>query len=364
MFNRIWHSKSAESFYQQIKNAGFDSRIYIDGTSHGTPDIYADRFSNVMETDISYNVEKKELLKKIINVSLFSAVPYICKRFFMYDAASINEHVTSSIHSNPRIALPHNNASFYKKMIASGITIDGDSPVLAFYYTSGAHAPFRINEKCEMVATPFKDPLPTIKSCLFIVSEFIRMLKENNIYDNTAIFICSDHGSHGLSRNTPYDMSFILKPFNQNNSSIIIDESKVQSIDIIPLLLQLACGSKSDCSSFEGFPPSQVPADRERIVRLLTVHPDIPAFMEDYSGKTKFQYNAEKVFLFSDADSFMKRDFSPRVQADGANSAFLRYVPLNSEAVVDETILLEPLPWNDSVGRRTIWTRRLKRLFK
>ena len=140
-------------------------------------------------------------------------------------------------------------------------------------------------------------------------------------------------------------IAFILKPFNRTSSSIVLDKSKVQSIDIVPLLLQLACGDQSDYTAFEGFPPSRVPVDRERTVRLLSKHPDIPGF-RGINGKTFYSYNCIKEFSFTDANSFMQRDFEPVVQADGANEVFLRYVPLSSDATVDEKILSKPRPWN------------------
>ena len=358
MLRQLWNSESAKTFYNQIKKAGFDSRLFInDKHDLGTQDIYASYYSNIVEGDIEYIVDSQKLYPFLIQLSLFSAVPYALKDYFFYSNDSYNDIVTIRILANNDteatkiISKPNpvkeldDNVGFYATMMKSGITTDADSPVLAFYYTTGVHSPWVINEKCKHVDKPFDSPLPTIKSCIFIISEFIRLLKDNQIYDNTAILICSDHGAHGLIHNTPYDMSFILKPFNRTSSSIVLDKSKVQSIDIVPLLLQLACGDKSDYTAFEGFPPSRVPVDRERTVRLLSKHPDIPGF-RGINGKTFYSYNCIKEFSFTDANSFMQRDFEPVVQADGANEVFLRYVPLSSDATVDEKILSKPRAWN------------------
>lgn len=154
-------------------------------------------------------------------------------------------------------------------------------------------------------------PIPTVKGCFYLLSELIRLLKEAGIYDNTAILLCSDHGGHKGFSNA-YDMTFMVKPFQENKTEVSINDSKVQSIDILPTLLKLACGDTADFKDFEGFPSFDIPNDRKRKIYVLTSCKDYPVF-EDKQG---VHSNCVEEYIFNDiktlklgeeSESFVRR---------------------------------------------------------
>ena len=327
LFNQAWHSSSAKSFYKQVKNAGFDSRLYINDNVLGAKSSYHDYFSNIIRSDIVYNVDKTKLRQCLVQISGFTALPYLLKKYFFYDER-INQNIVIQevLSSSKSNIIPGHNDIFYNQMMSKGITTDSNSPILSFNYTSGAHAPWIIDEKCVQHDTPFNDPLPSIKSCIYLLSAFIQLLKEQKIYDNTAILVCSDHGGFAKSHAQPFDMSLMIKPFNHTNSSVVLDESPAQSIDILPSLLQLACGNDADYSSFEGVPVSDIHQDRTRFVYVIFNHSGIPPFYSEKGGGI-FQNNCLSEHVFQDIKSF------------AYSSSFIRNIPLNVDAKVDKKVL-------------------------
>lgn len=271
MYYNLWHSPSAKSFYKQVKNAGYDCRMYVKcGNNIGPYDLFDEYFSNVKKIDsVYYHVDKFKLARCLVQMSGFSGVPYLLKKAFFYGddfSNGVVRRLTRQRAAQKAVPVENTNDRLYSKLISNGITTDSDSPVFAFHYTRGAHGPWVVDEKCQLHDSRFDSCLPSAAGCYFFISELIRQLKEKNIYDQTAIIVCSDHGL-GLYNNgiySMYAMTFMVKPFFTRNKSMSLDYSKIQSIDILPTLLQLACGDKADFTGFEGFSPSNIPLKRER----------------------------------------------------------------------------------------------------
>lgn len=328
LYRKSWESPSAKSFYKQIKDSGYDSRLFIREPFYmGSEDNYHDYFSNILKAEVFYSIDSKKLRSCIVKMSGYSSMPYYLKRYFFYDHDFAEGVVQKRTEQNSGyvLSMRRNNSLFYNDLISKGITVDATSPVISFHYTTGAHVPWVIDENCRLHETPFDTPLPAIRSCFLVLSELIKQLKDNNIYDQTMILLCSDHGSNNYKDkySTLFDMSFMIKPFNTTQDAMIEDDStKVQSIDILPTLLFAACGEKADLSSFDGFPASSVPKDRKRIVYELYNHPDIPPYCGGRLGS-----NCLREYVFDDVKTFNNRD------------TFVRTIPLDSDIDIDEAIL-------------------------
>ena len=323
LFDKMWNSNAAKSFYKQLSDAGYDARLYCKANRFliGPEDYYHEYFSNIEAKEITYDIDYDRIRFCLKQMSGFSFAPYFVKKYFFYafDFADgvVQEQIAGV--SSDKMWIPKNNHDFLKKMISSSITTDATKPVLSFFYTTGVHSPWQFDEKCNKVENPFDNPAPTTRGCFYILSEFIRLLKEAKIYDNTAILICSDHGGNdALGGKGKYDLSFIIKPFHTNKSELSIDEAKVQSIDILPTLLEMTCGSDADFKGFEGYTPSNVPSDRIRKVYKLSKIKDMPSPDPDldkcYPGT-----NAVEEYNFFDLESF---------KSASKSQSFVRQIPL------------------------------------
>ena len=233
-------------------DAGYDIRLYCAASKFliGPEDYYHDYFSNIDARDITYEVDYDRLHYCLKQMSGYSFAPYFAKKYFFYTFDFSDNVVQKQVADIPsdKKWIPKKNNDFVKKMLTEGITLDAKQPVLSFNYVLGCHRPYRFDEKCNEVKTPFDEPLPTTRGVFYILSEFIRLLKENSIYDNTAILVCSDHGGNSKP-STHYDMTFMIKPFHENKTDLSIDKAKVQSIDILPTLLKLSCGDSASSQS-------------------------------------------------------------------------------------------------------------------
>ena len=320
MFEKMWHSKSSESFYKQINDSGYDARFYISQTDFiiGTEDCYHDYFSNIQVKDIIYDIDYDSLHDCLRQMSAFSFVPYFAKKHFFYSFDFFDNIVQKHVSDYPTKleSCPSKPDRFLEKMISMGISTNADKPILAYYYTLGTHDPWYYDEKCNRAEVPFDNPIPTTRCCFYILSEFIRLLKKEGVYDNTAILLCSDHGAFDR-----YDMTFMIKPFHENKTEISIDHTKVQSVDVLPTLLSMACGGTADFTDFEGYPSFNVPNERIRKVYETSKRKDV-VFDND---KT----NALKEYTFDENKSFMEFVNSDKTEY------FIRSIPLGKTSQED-----------------------------
>lgn len=325
LFKDMWQSPSAVSFYQQIRDAGYDARFYIppEKAIFGSEDYYHDYFSNIRSSDLEYIINYERIHFCLKQMSCFSATPFFIKKYFLYSfdfaADTVQKQDKALTSSDSRIFV--SNSNYLRKLQSSGITTNAARPVLAFHYTIGAHPVWVEDEKCNKMEKPFDNPIPTTRACFHVLSELIRLLKEDDIYDNTAILVCSDHEGFGYDSiyTTPYDMTFMVKPFHENKSALTIDKSKVQSIDILPTLLDLSCDDRADYKDFDGYSSFKVPSDRSRKVFKLTSNknfssPDDSFFQRNYPGVSGIEE-----YSFVDVESFKT----------GTNSkSYVRFFPL------------------------------------
>ena len=257
-------------------------------------------------------------------MSGFSFAPYVFKKYFIYAFDFSDDVVQVADIPSDQKWIPIDNSGILKKMTASsGLTTSADKPTLSFYYSRGAHKPWHLDEKCNRVDEPYDNPCPTSRSCFHVLSEFIRLLKEANLYDNTAILVCSDHGGNDQGGgNGKYDLTFMIKPFHESKAVLSIDEAKVQSIDILPTLLYLACGEKADFKDFEGFTPNNVPKERVRKVYRYwndkKLPPPDPDLDKCYPGCVGLEE-----YIFDDLKTF---------KLGQKSESFVRFIPLVSSA--------------------------------
>lgn len=342
IYKNFWHSPSAKSFYSQIKNAGYDSRLFIDSDYclGVNKEFFSDYFSNLYKVDISYSIDHKALKRCLFKMAGFSGAPYFLKKCFIYDFTIDEDVVSINVHNmNAEIVEDSRPSNYYNKMMKNGITTNAPSPVVAFHYTYGSHKPCVENEYCVRQEIPFDSPLPTAKGCLFMVSEFMRLLKSRGIYDQTAIFVFSDHGNHYLEPKRTHDLGLLIKPFNSQQNELAIDHSKVLGLDILPTILSVACGEDADFSSFDGIPVSKIPEDRKRVIQNMLQHSDIPPFDGNH-----FTRNCVSEHLVPDQ---FPSDYDYQ---NFYRSTFLRFIPFDENISPDSisqkynTFFLIPRP--------------------
>ncbi len=182
----IENAYSSSTFMQDIKATGCDIGLYTD-QQYVSPQMKGIVSNCQDRNDLS--VKKFGLIKQMAKISLLRNMPYKFKLRFLYDNATINNGVVEI----PSNCIASQDITFYNTLKNEKLTVsDKYDKAFRFYHFWGAHSGGNWNENMEPVES--SDYPDRIAGCFKIVKEYINMMKEANIYDESTIIITTDHG--------------------------------------------------------------------------------------------------------------------------------------------------------------------------
>ena len=90
-----------------------------------------------------------------------------------------------------------NDAQYFKRLQRFGLTIEQSDArgAFRFIHLIGPHEPFSMNELAEDVGLDNSDIDAQAKGSLYIVDDYLRRMKELDVYDDATIIITADHGT-------------------------------------------------------------------------------------------------------------------------------------------------------------------------
>lgn len=221
-------------FLEDIAEAGFDSRIYIDSKYVNTDTEYMSKYvSNYVEAD--RNAYSVQLEKNLITLSLYRSLPVALKPFFEIDTSQINNALGAEGYELVTV----NDNEYYDKLKDEGLSVkDKGKGTFTYFHFRGCHAPYRIDANCQL-----SDKSLTIKDAtrgaLTNVSEYLKQMKEQGVYDSSTIIVTTDHGYTGSATELERErvVTLFYKPAN-SRGEIVINNSPQQLSNIRPTVLK------------------------------------------------------------------------------------------------------------------------------
>ncbi|MBR3971594.1 MAG: sulfatase-like hydrolase/transferase [Ruminococcus sp.] len=223
-------------FLEDIKAAGYDSRLYIKSVYVNSDEEYMmDYTSNYKKAD--RNVYSVELEKKMIGLSMYRSLPVALKPFFETDTSELN----GAMAVDKFTLATERDERYYKKLREQGLSISdstGEKGTFTYFHFNGCHAPFVFDENC-MPAKGKVTSKEAARGALTNISEYLRQLKEQGVYDNSTIIITTDHAYAGKETELERErvVTLFYKPANARGE-IVIDNSPQQLWNIRPTVLK------------------------------------------------------------------------------------------------------------------------------
>lgn len=195
------------------------------------------------DTDI-YFKNKAALSEGVLlfNLSVFKSIPHFFKRY-VYNKG----HWRLGDFSPSRAVTANHTLS----VIASSMKTTSSVPTIKFIHLYGTHPPAMVTATCENRYTRSKwtrELAISQDTCgIAHVIKVLKSLKEQNIYDQTAIMIVGDHGtdispSNRFVLGASANPLFLYKPFNASGD-LQISNKLVGLIDVSATL----CAATNDC---------------------------------------------------------------------------------------------------------------------
>ncbi len=229
-------------FLEDIKSAGYDSRLYIDATYVSKDLEYISEYtSNYIETDRAVDYLKLE--KNILGLSIYRSFPVALKPFFETDTSKLN----SAMGSDEYELCTKKDSDYYRRLTEEGINLNaekGEKGTFTYFHFDGCHAPYTFDKNCISTSRnlTIKD---AARGVLTNISELLNQFKKLGIYDSSDIIITTDHGYAGneteLSRERVATLFY--KPAGARGE-IKEDNSPQQLMNIRPTVMK-AMGIKN-----------------------------------------------------------------------------------------------------------------------
>ncbi|MDE6725496.1 MAG: hypothetical protein K2J79_07815, partial [Ruminiclostridium sp.] len=171
--NESWKSQKAEDFYSRLHNAGYtvNGYMYSEAPAH----LLEGKFDNSNPELRAKSADKEAIAESIMKIAKYRYMPYLLKRFYDIQGVDFKAFV-----KNP--AEYYYNDSDYMDNLKLNKS-NSQKNYFIFEHLFGPHPP------CD-------DVIEETVNCLNIVKEYIRQLKEMDLYDDAFIIITADHGRH------------------------------------------------------------------------------------------------------------------------------------------------------------------------
>ena len=139
------------------------------------------------------------------------------------------------------------NAAFWNYCQTTPVTTTGSDKVFKYIHLDGAHPAFLYGPHLEKVAGTEQATYPnSVGSCLYVIENYLNMLRENDCYDNTAILILSDHGYAANGTDEGRQHSILLAKGFGEHHDYAVNEAPVSFGEMQSICDVLLDGGMSD----------------------------------------------------------------------------------------------------------------------
>lgn len=206
---------SESTFLSDIRNAGYDSRIYSEINYMGG-DIH---FLEEEADNIGYPgsaIPADKLLSAMYGLSAYRYLPEFMKPYFHTYTGDLSYNY---LYSNDSGSLPYglDDVRLRQGLLQQGLTVDSESKgSFLFYHLQGSHDPFVMDSDGNAATfnNYYEGRFEQTQGNLKTIFAYIDMLKEKGLYDSTTIIITADHGMTGTLRELDAErvLSLFIKP--------------------------------------------------------------------------------------------------------------------------------------------------------
>lgn len=249
----------SSDFLGRIDRAGHEINLYVSGTANSSVAYsLADNYSNATPS-----INPLGMLKSMLTHTLYRNMPIIAKSVFWHytdDISNASVKTGTTLKSSPYVI---NDPSFFSGLKDNGLTASENGRAFRFVHMRGAHSPYEMDENG--IATGDTDAVRQRKGSVFVVSQYLRRMKENGTYDKSTIIIMADHGAVEIADEMSRAALPILfvKPANADSSSAFTTSYAPVSQKDFHATVLWALGDKNYSDYGRTF--FEIPEDEDRV---------------------------------------------------------------------------------------------------
>ena len=230
--NSAYSTEHYTGFTDKIKEFGYHLRYYIHDTHlFGDFSNVEGRFDNA--ASITANVKYKQLLKRMMQMSVYRYAPLIIKPYY---EISTEEFFGGGIFYSENWNWPIcSNYEFFDQLKQNGLSFSDEKKEIKIIHLIGLHHPFRTDSNCNEKEGATKQE--NIYGLKLLVDTYLDELNRLGVYDSSTVLITSDHGGN-LTESDLFPI-LLIKRRGEQHSSTQINNFPIDSKDFVPTVLDI-----------------------------------------------------------------------------------------------------------------------------
>ncbi len=221
-----WNSEKCRYFYDEMHNSGYVCNLYTLDLNILCGDneydkLLARKWDNFTDAALKRETDSIGIQKTMIKMALYRAMPKLAKNVSYVDMSDYSDVVRTI--DDP---IMHENYDFYEGLLENGLSKGSKDKMFIVQHLMGTHLHkndsfgiYKENAGEEETALGF----------IYIVSEYISLMKRLGVYDSSTIIITADHGwEYGQQP------IFFIKEKNITQDDIIDNASPVSFHELLP----------------------------------------------------------------------------------------------------------------------------------
>ncbi len=232
-------NQSGLELLEELKANNYSIGVYADKLFLNKSEEYYENVS-AGKYEVANSVAFTQNLYKLI---MFEYMPHQLKRAFWIDTSEFESEKAWSSDASGQ-AYTMSDEHYYKTMCEDGFELISGTNCFRFVHLWGMHPPYEFGEDVieDGKEYTYRD---TAKGSINEIKALLSNIKEEGVYDNTAIMIMADHGGGELASELNCNPLLLVKGFDEHHE-FVISENPISWKDIYPTLLSWASGTEQD----------------------------------------------------------------------------------------------------------------------
>lgn len=123
-----------------------------------------------------------------------------------------------------------------------------DSDLFQLLHIEGGHVPYDLDESANSIDREKGTYKGKVGGIVKLTADYLNMLKQENVYDNSAIVIMSDHGycePLDIAVKCRFNPSLYIKGINEHHHAMKINNNRLSQSDFQDAFVELMDGAKA-----------------------------------------------------------------------------------------------------------------------
>lgn len=281
-YTAAWEDEN-KNLFAELESVGYSIDVYAEMNSmFGDDEIAAKYVDNADHGKVS--MPKIDLLKKMMDLSVYRYVPLALKPFFTHDTNYYNDGATALPITEDEELYYVDESRYIEGFEGLSISETGEDGEeeqgsFKFYHFNGPHSPFYMNADGTRNEDGETDNVKQTQGSFSILYRIFDRMKELGIYEDSAIIITADHG-RAMSDTQPLQketrVALYYKPSGSAGTPLCESNAPISTFNISATVLKEA---GADYSAFG--PAIDEVGEDENIVRtyyksVVSLEDDVP----------------------------------------------------------------------------------------